>query len=126
MDDYYPHVILCKGRENDTILQAVGPFDNEELANQWAQNYVRVTYPRYSVVPCMSTDTYLTPAHGEINRWEDDNLQFPRLLAEIMAVDIGESAWDELMGSMDITSDELESLFNRAQNRWEEIKARTT
>jgi len=54
--------------------------------------------------------------------WKNDNVQFARLLAEIAAVDIGESVWDELCVSMDIESDQLSELFNRAQCAFEAKK----
>lgn len=58
------------------------------------------------------------------NLWLDDSIQFPRLIAEISAcVNILEDDWEALMHSMDLTNDELNSLFDRAIARWESIKA---
>jgi hypothetical protein len=54
------------------------------------------------------------------SRWKDDSIQFPRLIAEIIAtqekLDIA-----VLCASMDITVDELDELFERAQNAWARI-----
>jgi hypothetical protein len=57
--------------------------------------------------------------------WQYNHIQFPRLLAEIMASGcLTEEAWDTLMESMDLESDELSELFDRAQEEWESIKNR--
>lgn len=56
--------------------------------------------------------------------WEDDSIQFPRLLSEIIAVGLSETQWDDLLLSMDLTSDELSELFDRAQAAWENAKER--
>lgn len=53
--------------------------------------------------------------------WENNHVQFARLLAEIVAtqekLDI-----DALCASMDLTPGELDELFERAQASWEEHK----
>ena len=55
--------------------------------------------------------------------WENDHVQFTRLVAEIGTnVEISESDRKALCDSMDITDTELNQLFNRAQNHFEEIK----
>lgn len=54
--------------------------------------------------------------------WLDDSVQFPRLLSEIIANGLDEGQWDALLTSMDLTSDELSDLFDRAQEAWEKIK----
>jgi len=54
--------------------------------------------------------------------WNNNNVQFARLLAEIAAVDIGESVWDELCVNMDLESDQLSELFDRAQCAFEKNK----
>jgi hypothetical protein len=67
----------------------------------------------------------MQPATPE-ERWKDNSIQFPRLLAEIMATcELTETMWASLCESMDITSDELSELFDRAQDEWERIKAIT-
>ena len=55
--------------------------------------------------------------------WKDSSIQFPRLLSEIMAVGLSEEQWDDLLTSMDIESDELSELFERAQKLFEIHKA---
>lgn len=55
--------------------------------------------------------------------WERDDIQFPRLLAEIRAnVEVSEKEWQDICESMDINEVELEQLWNRAGKKWEEIK----
>ena len=56
-------------------------------------------------------------------RWEDDTVQFPRLLAELRAVDIPAAQLAEVCDSMDIDPETLEELFTRAERRWNRIKA---
>lgn len=54
--------------------------------------------------------------------WEDNRIQFPRLISEIMAtqdLDLG-----LLAESMDLTIDEVNELFDRASEEWEIIKAK--
>jgi hypothetical protein len=55
--------------------------------------------------------------------WERDDVQFPRLLAEICAtVDISNEDFEALCSSMDLEVAQVNELFDRAQNKWEEIK----
>jgi hypothetical protein len=55
--------------------------------------------------------------------WERDDIQFPRLLAEIAAtIELTGSQWSSLYESMDISSDDLDELFSRAQAAWEKHK----
>ena len=52
--------------------------------------------------------------------WDDDLIQFARLLCEINAtVDISGPTWDDLCASMDLESEDVEQLFERAHYRWE-------
>lgn len=58
------------------------------------------------------------------NVWNSNEIQFPRLIAEISAnVDMS-ADWDALCNSMDISSNELNELFDRADKEWEEKKKR--
>lgn len=56
--------------------------------------------------------------------WENDEIQFPRLLAEIVATQ--DLDYDALCEAMDITEDDIDELFDRAQERWEQIKEEHT
>ena len=56
--------------------------------------------------------------------WLDSSIQFPRLIAEINAtVELTKHQKEELCESMSIDSDELDELFERANNVWELEKA---
>jgi hypothetical protein len=55
--------------------------------------------------------------------WHDDSIQFPRLLAEIVAnVELTPAQHLEICASMDLESEELDELFERAQVAWEKAK----
>ena len=58
-------------------------------------------------------------------KWNDNRLQFPRLIAEIAATQDNLDT-QALCESMDITESELSELFDRAQVAWERIKAVAT
>lgn len=57
--------------------------------------------------------------------WLNDHIQFPRLIAEIEAVGLTPIQWLALRESMDLQSEELAELFERAQKKWDGIKAQT-
>lgn len=57
-----------------------------------------------------------------IDVWEDDSVQFPRLLAEISAIDLSKEQILELCKSMDLKPGDIRDLLDRAQRRWELIK----
>ncbi len=54
--------------------------------------------------------------------WETDNIQFPRLLAEIRAIGLSDEQMRLLEDAMDLESGHIEELLERAENRWEKIK----
>lgn len=56
--------------------------------------------------------------------WERDDIQFPRLLAEIAALGLTEHQQRDLAISMDLEVGELDELLGRAQAKFEQIKAR--
>ena len=60
-----------------------------------------------------------------MSSWEDDSVQFPRLLAEIMATQDNLDL-EALCESMDLEPDDIWEIFNRAQNAWEKTKESTT
>lgn len=55
--------------------------------------------------------------------WHDDLVQFPRLLAEIVATQDNLDV-DALCESMDLTREQLDELFERANTAWEAAKER--
>ena len=54
--------------------------------------------------------------------WLDNNIQFPRLLAEIMATQ-SNIDFKALSESMDLSEDDILEIFNRAQDTWEGVKS---
>jgi plasmid maintenance system antidote protein VapI len=52
--------------------------------------------------------------------WENDNVQFPRLLAEIVATQ--ELDLTALAEAMDLSIEEINELFDRADIAWEMAK----
>lgn len=53
--------------------------------------------------------------------WERNDIQFPRLLAEIVATQ-ADLDIPGLATSMDLTAEQVNELFDRAQSEWEKIK----
>lgn len=54
--------------------------------------------------------------------WDDNDIQFCRLLAEISMMGLMAEDKQVLCESMDLDLCELESLFIRAENKWEMLK----
>ena len=86
----------------------------ETFDNQKAQVPAAHHYPA-SVEDIVETATSLLDS-----KWNNDGLQFARLLAEIAANFDYNSAL--LAEAMDLTETQLASLFNRAQLAWEKAK----
>ncbi len=57
--------------------------------------------------------------------WDRDDIQFPRLLAEIKAVGLTGKQMDELRASMDLDSNRIHELLDRAEESFEAIKEQT-
>ena len=55
------------------------------------------------------------------NLWESNDIQFPRLLAEIAATQ-DSLDMEALCAVMDLSELEIDILFCRAQDEWEDIK----
>lgn len=55
--------------------------------------------------------------------WANDAIQFPRLLAEISYVGLNAHQLSLLRESMDLETEDIDALFDRAETRWQEIKA---
>ena len=64
----------------------------------------------------------VSPIHHPV-RWESDVIQFARLLCEMGALGLPNGIdWEALMENMDLSKEELDSLFERAFTRWEAAK----
>jgi hypothetical protein len=61
---------------------------------------------------------------AEHGRWEDDGIQFPRLIAEMEACGaFTPRVLDDLCESMDLDTGDIAELVDRAQTAWETIKS---
>ena len=56
-------------------------------------------------------------------KWTDNSVQFPRLLAEIRAVGLTPGQYLRLQASTGLTEEEIDELLERAETRFEELKA---
>ncbi len=56
------------------------------------------------------------------DNWEDDSIQFSRLLAEINAVGLTDQQYAELMESTELTRGDIDELLQRAEKDWEHTK----
>jgi hypothetical protein len=61
-------------------------------------------------------------AKKQLTMWDRDNVQFPRLLAEINATGLTTGQYRMLEDSMELTTEEIDSLLERAEDRWTRIK----
>lgn len=59
---------------------------------------------------------------SELEIWDNDEIQFPRLLAEIFAIGLDQHQKLLIRVSMNLESSQLDELFQRAEQRWETIK----
>lgn len=57
-----------------------------------------------------------------MNAWEADEIQFPRLLAEIWAAGLTREQYEALRKSMDLNTEDIDELLQRAEKAWETIK----
>lgn len=55
--------------------------------------------------------------------WERDDIQFPRLLAEIQGVGLTRTQYEALSDSMDLIPGEIDDLLERADSAWQRHKA---
>ena len=92
----------------------VRSFDPIEVGNVFT--VIQVDTPKVEPIPPNSVDV-----------WEDDKIQFPRLIAEIEAAGgFSGKLLVALLESMDLQDEQdLFDLVERAQNRWDKIKSRT-
>lgn len=58
-------------------------------------------------------------------KWNDNSIQFPRLLAEIMStVNFSKRQMADLCESMDLTEDDIYELLERADVIWQDAKTK--
>jgi len=61
--------------------------------------------------------------HPKRNKWADNLIQFPRLLAEIHAAGLSRRQEKDICESMAITREDLYELLERAETEFERLKA---
>jgi hypothetical protein len=54
--------------------------------------------------------------------WNDNSVQFPRLLAEVLAVGLTPEQYAQLGESMDLSTAEIDEVFERAECEFSSIK----
>lgn len=54
--------------------------------------------------------------------WSSDRIQFPRLLAELRAVGLTREQYAGLEASMDLQTDQIDELLERAEAIWQARK----
>lgn len=57
------------------------------------------------------------------NNWKNNNIQFPRLLAEIRTIGLTPEQYTHLYESMDLERDYIDEILERAEECWQKIKA---
>lgn len=60
---------------------------------------------------------------GQVELWEDDSIQFPRLISELNAF-ISDHHFEQVGESMDLTVGEVYEIVDRADKAFQEIKWR--
>lgn len=58
---------------------------------------------------------------NEAEPWDDNEVQFARLLCELVA-NVDDLHFEEVCESMDLEPEQLQELFDRANEVWEEAK----
>lgn len=120
----------CKGHDLLIQIKLVFAFDGENVGE------MRCDGPDENIEPdnyvecqtCQWTGTYddLVEPSGPPSLWDNDLIQFARLLDEITGVlddeEVRTRLMRDLMHTMDLSLEELDSLFARAERVWERAK----
>lgn len=101
-------------------------FDNRKEAEEWIEEpsfdgvHWAILGSKFVIVDDDEDDS------TDGSSWEDDSIQFPRLIAELEAQGLFSSEVVEFLAeSMDLDSSHVYELVDRAQSRWDEIKSNT-
>jgi hypothetical protein len=57
-----------------------------------------------------------------MSKWENNYIQFPRLLAEIRAVGLTPEQYTNLEDSMNLSIEQIDKLLERAESYWQLAK----
>jgi len=128
----------CEWRERHPAI-ALAQMDPEQIdvawrrAIAWHRGELTPNDAERSLLELINTFALLLSrrevlAHGTLpgarTRWEDDEVQFARMLCEIAATQ-GALDIDALAASMDLEPSEIDEVFDRASERWERAKRDT-
>ncbi len=97
-----------------------GVADLDYIADFWARCEPGETIPA-GQCPEPDCGAFCYPVEAVAANWENDAIQFPRLLAEIVATQ--EIDFAVLSESTGLELARIDELFDRAQRAWEKIKA---
>jgi hypothetical protein len=99
------------------MMKAVNPFEMVAMA---VLECCKRSVSKGRSLDGLNIDAIVGRVLMDADPWEMDHVQFPRLIAEIVATqDIDLKALAE---SMDLSEGDLDSLFDRANTAWESIK----
>ena len=115
-------LVRCTLEEDDPSR----PCPGDEMVEDW---YDETYHPHYHCQMCnqpygfnMKPVPEFMVGRDDQSIWEQDDIQFCRLLAEIAAADATIWGKPDLMASMDVSDVELAEIFKRALARFERIK----
>jgi hypothetical protein len=116
VDEYKGEEFLCYGG-----IMKDGSLDLEiaevEVIGEHRLKRINAFFNVEFIIP---VDIYDNPCQNP--KWLDNSIQFPRLIAEINGIGLTDEMYDLLCESMDLTSDEVDELFERAEAEWQKIK----
>lgn len=55
-------------------------------------------------------------------KWNDNSIQFPRLLAELFGIGLTARQYQQLRDAMDLEVEDIDELLERALMTWDRIK----
>lgn len=64
----------------------------------------------------------LEPIDESGSRWDNNRVQFARLLAELRAVGLTDEQYAALRESMDLARDRIDEVLERAETEWQRLK----
>lgn len=77
------------------------------------------------VIPQLRAHMVMNGHVSPSNSWESDAIQLPRLLAELRTLGLTPEQYAHLREEMDLTNNDIDELLERAETKWQTIKAAT-
>lgn len=93
-------------------FKAYGPYDNIRIGNDV-----------HDLDKGILTELRQPRTSETVAVWDHNSTQFPRLLAELRAYGLTESQYTALEDAMDLGREDIDELFERAEDEWNELKA---